>query len=185
MRLEIHLHAYLEMCEGVTRKQVEKALQPLFEYLDVEGLKEVQSLEQDQPGMVYHQHEFSLEICCTLEVGGSFFPALEKAMSNIGILLESATAVEVIIYRDDASDEMQLIFVGPSPEAIFDAQRRRMSEDVGALLRRHFSESATREVLDLVNTLFKREGGKLQGANSEQEAASPMIAETGGRHRLH
>lgn len=185
MRLEIHLHAYLEMCEGVTRKQVEKALQPLFEYLDVESLKEVQSLEQDQPGFVYHQHEFALEICCTLEVGGSFFRALEGAMQNIGILLENATAVEVIIYRDDGSDEMQLIFVGPTPAAIFDAQRRRMAEDVGSLLRRHFSESATREVLDLVDTLFKREGRKLASGAQDDEPVQLQMTEPSGRRRLH
>jgi hypothetical protein len=93
MRLEVHLHGYIDLCEGVSRKQVETALRPLFDYLDVENMGEVLSLEEDHPGIVYHQRDFGLEICCTLEVGGSFFPALEAAMSALGRLVEQATAI--------------------------------------------------------------------------------------------
>lgn len=186
MRLEVHLHAHLELCEGISRKQVETALRPLFDYLDIEHMGEIESLEENQPGIVYHQREFSVEICCTLEVGGNFFQALEKAMNNMGRLLEQATTVEVIVYHEDGRDETQLIFVGPTGAAIYDAQRRRMAEEIGLLLRRHFDESATNEVLALVNELFRRERkGEFSKEDVMEDLPSSQMPTSIGRRRLH
>lgn len=187
MRIEIHLHGYLELCEGVSRKQVETAFRPLFDYLDVDSLNEVLSLEEDQPGLVYHQREFGVEICCTLEVGSKFFTALEGAMSGIGPFLEQATALEVVIYHPDGRDEAQLIFVGPTPEAIYEAQRRRMLDEVSNLLRRQFNESSTNEVLALVNELFKRERstGFVVAEEPAEDMPSTQMPGSIGRRRLH
>lgn len=185
MRLEVHLHGYIELCEGVSRRQVETALRPLFAYLDVENMGEVLSLEEDQPGIVYNQREFTLEICCTLEIGNSFFAALEGAMNGIGLLAEQGTAVEVILYHPDGRDEMQLIFIGPTADAIHDAQRRRMIEDISGLLRRQFSETATNEVVTLVNELFRRERNTQPVAEEGEEFPSMQIPGSTGRRRLH
>ncbi len=186
MRLEVHLHAHLELCEGVSRKQVEVALRPLFDYLDVDNMGEIESLEENQPGIVYHQRDFGLEICCTMEVGSNFFAALEKAMNNMGRLLEQATTVEVIVYHEDGRDENQLIFVGPTGAAIYDAQRRRMAEEISLLLRRHFDESATSEVLALVNSLFRRERkGELSNDDIMEDLPSTQMPTSIGRRRLH
>ena len=185
MRLEVHLHGYLELCEGVSKRQVETALRPLFDYLDVENLEEIESLEEDQPGIVYHKREFGVEICCTLEVGNSFFAALEGAMNGVGILLEEATALEVILYHADGRDESQLIFIGPSAAAIQDAQRRRMAEDLSGLLRRHFNEAATAEVLKLVNDLFRRENKTSNVPEEAEDFSTVQVPGHAGRHRLH
>ncbi|HEY8084808.1 MAG TPA: DUF6806 family protein [Methylophilaceae bacterium] len=186
MRLEVHLHAQLELCEGVSRKQVETALRPLFDYLDVDHMGEIESLEENQPGIVYHQRDFGLEICCTMEVGSNFFAALEKAMNNMGRLLEQATTVEVIVYHEDGRDENQLIFVGPTGAAIYDAQRRRMAEEISLLLRRHFDESATNEVLALVNSLFRRERkGEVTSDDIMEDLPSTQMPTSIGRRRLH
>ncbi|OGV71612.1 MAG: hypothetical protein A3B82_03205 [Methylophilales bacterium RIFCSPHIGHO2_02_FULL_57_10] len=186
MRVEVHLHGYIDLCEGVTRRQVETAMRPLFDYLDVENMGEIQSLEESQPGIAYHQRDFGLEICCTLEVGGGFFAALEGAMSGIGRLAEQGTAIEVILYHADGRDETQLIFVGPSAEAIHDAQRRRMVEDITSLLRRQFNEAATDEVVKLVNDLFRR-GRAAAHAVPEEDESTPTMNTPGqtGRRRLH
>ena len=186
MRLEVHLHALLELCEGVSRKQVETALRPLFDYLDVDNMGEIESLEENQPGIVYHQRDFSLELCCTMEVGGNFFAALEKAMNGMGRLLEQATTVEVIVYHEDGRDESQLIFVGPSSAAIYDAQRRRMNEEVSQLLRRQFNEAATNEVLALVNDLFRRDRkGEFSSDEVMEDLPSTQMPTSIGRRRLH
>lgn len=184
MRLEVHLHGYIELCEGVSRRQVETALRPLFDYLDVENMSEVRSLEDSQPGIVYHQRDFSVEMCCTLDVGNSFFGALERSMTALGQLAEQGTAVEVILYHEDGRDETQLIFIGPTPDAIYDAQRRRMVEDVTGLLRRQFSDSATNEVVALVNELFRRERNR-PAAPEENDEFANMQPPSGNRHRLH
>jgi hypothetical protein len=185
MRLEVHLHGYIELCEGVSRRQVENALRPLFDYLDVENMSEVRSLEEHQPGIAYHQRDFSVEICCTLDVGNSFFGALERSMTALGQLAEQGTAVEVILYHEDGRDETQLIFIGPTPDAIYDAQRRRMVEDVSALLRRQFNDAATNEVVALVNELFRRERNRPAVAKEENDEFANMQPPSNERHRLH
>ena len=62
----------------------------------------------------------------------------ELIKQELGKFVENAAAIEIISYHEDGQDEMQLMFVGPTPEAILDAQRRHMLQDVGALLARHF-----------------------------------------------
>lgn len=185
MRIEVHLHGYIPLCEGVSRRQVETAMRPLFDYLDVENMGEVRSLEENQPGIVYHQRDFSVEMCCTLEVGRSFFPALENAMTNMGRLAEEGTAVEVILYHPDGRDETQLTFIGPTPAAIYDAQRRRMVEDVSNLLRRQFNEASTNEVVALVNDLFRRGRNAQPSTEEGEELPSMQMPGSTGRRRLH
>lgn len=189
MRMEVHVHGYIELVEGVSKRQLEGALRPLLDYLDVEHLSEVQSLEPDQPGFAFSDRNYALEMCCTLEVGKNFFSSLESAMLAMGRLVETATAIEVILYHEDGRDETQLMFVGPTPAAILDAQRRRMVEDVSTLLLRHFKQDAVDEVAALIGELFRREQGKggsisLTG-EAEEDASSVQIPGEPGRHRLH
>ena len=185
MRLEVHIHAHIELCEGVSRRQVETALRPLFDYLDVENMAEILSLEEDQPGFVFHQRDFSVEICCTLEVGNSFFAAMEAAMANVGKLVEQGGVIEVMLYHPDGRDEMQLIFIGPTPDAIYDTQRRRMVDDISNLLRRQFNDATTGEVIKLVNELFRRERHTQPITETIEELPSLPIPGNAGRRRLH
>jgi hypothetical protein len=187
MRQEVHVHGYIELVEGVSRRQVESTLLPLLNYLDVEHLKELKSLEPDQPGFVFSDNNWTLEMCCTLEVGRNFFSALEQAMLALGRLVEKATAIEIIFYHEDGRDETQLMFVGPSPEAILDAQRRHMLEDVSALLARHFKQEAVDEVLAVINNLFQRESKAPNQVDTSENEASTSVQIPGvpGRHRLH
>jgi hypothetical protein len=50
-----------------------------------------------------------------------------------------------------------MLFVGPNAEAIHQAQRRHMIEDVAALLSRHFGPEDVAQVTGLVNDLFDRD----------------------------
>ncbi|OAJ70606.1 hypothetical protein A7976_03175 [Methylobacillus sp. MM3] len=188
MRMEVHVHGYIELVEGVSKRQVEGALRPLLQYLDAEHLNEVQSLEPDQPGFAFNDRNYGLEMCCTLEVGRNFFSSLESSMHALGRLVETATAIEVILYHEDGRDETQLMFVGPTPAAILDAQRRRMVEDVSNLLSRHFKQDDVDEVAKLIGDLFRREQGKATPAAPAQEPEDPttvQIPGEPGRHRLH
>ena len=187
MRMEVHVHGYLELVEGISKRQVEGALRPLLQYLDVEHLDELKSLEPDQPGFVFSDRNYTLEMCCTLEVGRNFVHSLEEAMLALGRLVENATAIEVISYHEDGRDETQLMFVGPTPEAILEAQRRHMLEDVAALLSRHFRQEAVDEVLNLVSNLFQREQKVVEQSSAPSEEATSILQmpDMPGRHRLH
>jgi len=157
MRMEVHVHADIPILEGVSRKQIEQALAPWLEYLDVESLAEVKSLEPEEPGLRFDEKDLMLHLCWTGAIGRSFHPALDEALEKLGPLCYEAVEIDVTLYHDDGEQESRLLFVGPTPQAIHEAQRRCMLEDIGALLERQFGKDAVGEVSALVNELFDRD----------------------------
>ncbi|MGE3678327.1 MAG: DUF6806 family protein [Burkholderiales bacterium] len=157
MRMEVHVHADIPVLEGVSKKQIALALAPWLEYLDADDLADVKSLEPDEPGIKFDDKELLLFLCWTGEVGRSFHAALDQALENLGPLCYEAVEIEVTLYHPNGEQEQRLLFVGPTPQAIHEAQRRCMIEDVGALLERQFDKSKTVEVMALVNDMFDRD----------------------------
>lgn len=169
MRTEVHVHGTLNLCKGVTQSQVESGLRKWLEYMDVETLSEVRSLEPEEPGIVFDRPDRTLDICWTGEVGKNFVNRLQDALHELGPLTERATQIELTYYHEDGRDEHQFLFVGPSAEAIHLAQRRHMLEDVASLLSRHFGQEDVAQVTDLVNVLFDRDLNKRNSAASEPD----------------
>jgi hypothetical protein len=157
MRMEVHLHADIQMLEGVSKKQIELAIAPLLDYLDAEGLADVKSLEPDEPGLRYDEKELMFLMCWTGETGRSFHPALASALENLGPLCYEAVEVELTLYLENGEQESRLLFVGPTAHAIHEAQRRCMVEDLSALLARQFGKEPVAEVVALVDRLFEQD----------------------------
>jgi hypothetical protein len=157
MRLEVHVHADIPILEGVSKRQLEQAFAPLLEYLDADGLADVKSLESDEPGIKYDEKELILYVCWTGEVGRSFHGALEAVLENIGPFCYEAVEVDVTLYLDNGEQESRLLFVGPTAQAIHEAQRRCMLEDVAAILGRQFDKGDVAQVSALVNEMFDRD----------------------------
>ncbi len=134
MRLEVHVHADIPILEGVSRRQLEQAFAPLLEYLDADGLADVKSLEPDEPGIKYDEKDLILYVCWTGEIGRSFHGALEATLENLGPYCYEAVEVDVTTYLENGEQESKLLFVGPTAQAIHEAQRRCMIEDVAAIL---------------------------------------------------
>jgi len=155
--MEVHVHADIPILEGVSRKQIEQALAPWLEYLDAESLAEVKSLEPEEPGLRFDDKDLMLRLCWTGAIGRSFHPALDQALENLGPYCFEAVEIDVTLYHDNGDQENRLLFVGPTPKAIHEAQRRCMLEDVAALLERQFDKAAVQEVQALVNQLFDRD----------------------------
>ena len=65
-------------------------------------------------------------------LGRSFHPAFEQALENLGPYCYEAVEVDLTVYHDNGDQESKLLFVGPTPHAIHEAQRRCMVEDVVA-----------------------------------------------------
>ena len=154
MRHEVHVHADIPILEGVSRRQIEQALAPWLEYFDADGLADVKSLEPDEPGLKYDEKELILYVCWTGEIGRSFHGALEAALDNLGPYCYEAVEVELTSYQENGEQESRLLFVGPTPQAVHEAQRRCMTEDVAAILGRQFEKNEVARVLALVNELF-------------------------------
>jgi hypothetical protein len=157
MRQEVHVHADIPILEGVSKRQIEQAFAPLLEYLDADGLAEVKSLEADEPGIRFDEKELILYVCWTGEIGRSFHLALEAALENLGPYCYEAVEIDVTLYQENGEQESKLLFVGPSPQAIHEAQRRCMIEDVTAILGRQFEKDKVAEATALVNDLFDRD----------------------------
>ena len=77
------------------------------------------------------------------------------------------------------------MFVGPTQDAIFEAQRGLMIEDVRSLLSRQFSDPEIAQVVALVNQLFER--NVKTGTSNTQTSASPSepMPMPAGRKHLH
>lgn len=184
MRMEVHLHADIPILEGVSKKQIEQALAPLLEYLDAEGLADVKSLEQEEPGLRFDEKELILFACWTGEIGRSFHPALETALENLGPLCYEAVEVELTLYLENGEQEARLLFAGPTAHAIHEAQRRCMVEDVSALLARQFGKERVAEVVSLVDRMFE-EDWKEHAADAKKPERAFETATRPSRKHLH
>jgi hypothetical protein len=157
MRHEVHLHADIPILEGVSRRQIEQAFMPLLDYLDADGLADAKSLEADEPGFKFDEKELILTVCWTGEIGRSFHGALDAALEALGPLCYEAVEVDLTVYHENGEQESKLLFVGPTAQAIHEAQRRCMLEDVAAILGRQFDKERVAEATTLVNDLFDRD----------------------------
>ena len=157
MRMEVHVHADIPILEGVSKKQIELALAPWLDYLDADGLADVKSLEAEEPGLRFDEKELMLLLCWTGETGRSFQATLDAALESLGPLCHEAVEVELTLYHDNGEQESRLLFVGPTPRAIHEAQRRCMIEDVAALLARQFGKEQVAEVAAVVDRLFEQD----------------------------
>lgn len=184
MRIEVHLHGNVPLRPGVTLAQVEGALKPLLEYIDEDTLSDARSIYEDEPGIVFDSKQRLLEICWSGDVGRNFKEHAGTALSGLNAFTERAAEIEVTFYHDDGTDEYQLVFVGPTPEAIHEAQRQAMIDDVSAVLARQFGDNEIGEVVALINQLFLRAspsgGARSQGSINVQNPLSPQH-----RKRLH
>jgi hypothetical protein len=171
MRLEVHVHADIPILEGVSKRQLEQAFAPLLEYLDADGLSDVKSLEPDEPGLRYDEKDLILYVCWTGEIGRSFHGALEAALENLGPYCYEAVEVDVTTYLENGEQESKLLFVGPTAQAIHEAQRRCMVEDVAAILGRQFDKTAVAQVTALVNELFDRDWKEKAAQQKKPERA--------------
>jgi hypothetical protein len=171
MRLEVHVHADIPVLEGVSKRQLEQAFAPLLEYLDADGLSDVKSIEPDEPGIRYDEKELILYVCWTGEIGRSFHGALEAALENLGPYCYEAVEVDVTTYLENGEQESKLLFVGPTAQAIHEAQRRCMVEDVAAILGRQFDKTAVTQVTTLVNELFDRDWKEKASQDKKPERA--------------
>ena len=171
MRHEVHVHADIPILEGVSRRQIEQAFAPWLEYLDADSLADVKSLEPDEQGIKFDEKELILYVCWTGEIGRSFHPALEQALENLGPYCYEAVEVDLTVYHENGDQEAKLLFVGPTAQAIHEAQRRCMIEDVAAVLARQFEKDKVGEVTALVNDLFDRDWKEKASQQKKPERA--------------
>jgi hypothetical protein len=184
MRMEVHVHGSIFLCKGVRLAQVEQALRPWLEYLDVDKMADAASLEREEPGLTYDSRERVVSICWTGEVGRSFQNRLTEAFHAVGTLTEYASEVEVTYYPEHGEDEFYQMFVGPSPEAIHEFRRQCVVEDLAGLLARHLGKNEVDQVASLVTKMFDSIQPEKRTATSEAPSSTVIPIHSRNRH-LH
>ena len=181
MHTEVHVHGDIPLRRGASATDLESALRPWLDYVDVDSLAEATSAREDEPGISLDLRRRVLQICWTGYVGRNFARAVEGALAALGEYAETTAEIEVTYYHEDGRDEFGVVFVGSSPEEIEQAKRQRMLVDVAALLGRQFGEGEVREVTGLIQKLFDQRGTLTESA--ETVAVSTPIRR-GSKH-LH
>lgn len=186
MRIEVHVHGNIFLGRGVRLSQVENALRPWLEYLDVETIAEAASLEREEPGIQFDLRERTLTICWTGDVGRSFHNQLTEAFQNIGALTEYSSEIEVTYYPENGDDEFYQMFVGPTPESIHEFRRQCVLEDVTNMLSRHLNQADVNQVTTLVNQLFDQDWAarKATGETAASSSSTVIPLHPRGKH-LH
>ncbi len=175
MRMEVHVHGNIFLGRGVRLSQVEHALRPWLEYLDVDTLAEAHSLEREEPGIQFDPRERTVNICWSGEVGRSFHARLAEAFQNVGPLTEYASEVEVTYYPENGEDEFYQMFVGPTAEAIHEFRRQCVVEDIGAMLSRHLGKAEVDQVAALVSQLFDQDWAARKITGEHSTASSTVV----------
>jgi hypothetical protein len=191
---EIHVHGDVPVKPGISYKQVEEALKPLWKYAGAKSLGDAPSLFEEEPGIGYDAQKRVLSLCWTVEGNADFQNSLDEACGGINELSAEGAGIEVSYYDNDdeeGRDEFGLIFVGPTPEAIHETQRQYMQEDVTRLLERHFDRGEMAEVVDAVNRLFAKrllsiaQGQKLSRFELPSNGGSGHGGGNGGHNKRH
>ena len=175
MRTEVHVHGSIFLCKGVRPSQVDQALRPWLDYLDVDTITDAHSLEREEPGLSFDPKERVVNICWTGEVGRSFHTRIAEAFQNIGPLTEYASEVEATYYPENGEDEFYQMFIGPTPEAIHEFRRQCVIEDVGAMLARHLGKADVEQVTALVNQLFDQDWTARKVTGEHASGSSTVI----------
>ena len=175
MRTEVHVHGSVFLCKGVRPSQVDQAMRPWLDYLDVDTIADTHSLEREEAGISYDPKERVVNMCWTGEVGRSFQSRLTEAFHNLGPLAEYASEVEVTYYPEGGEDEFYQMFVGPTPETIHEFRRQCVTEDVSNLLSRHLDKPDVEQVAALINRLFDAAGAARPAAGQDNLTSSTVI----------
>ena len=179
---EIHVHGDVKLRPDVGFDALQDALKPLWKYAGARSLADgAASLYEDEPGIRFDPAEHLLQMCWTLAGDEDFRQQLDDMCMNLNEVSAEGAAIEVTLYdaeydEDDeeagreSRDDFVLLFVGPTPQAIMQAQRDLLVEDVVALMERHFDGAELGGVVAEIDKLFQ---GRYSALTSSLELGKP------------
>jgi hypothetical protein len=166
--LEIHVHGDVPIKPGTDIKAIQEALKPLWRYAGARSLSEgAPSLYEEEPGIRFEGDQQRLQMCWTVRGDDDFRMVMEDLCMNLNELSAAGTQIEVTFYdtefddEDEANgaesrDDFVMLFVGPDPAAIMQAQRDLLIHDVVNMMERHFDGSELSGVVAEIDKLFSQ-----------------------------
>lgn len=164
---EIHVHGDVRLRPGADFDSLQEALKPLWKYAGARSLADgAASFYEDEPGIRFDPQQSMLHMCWTVQGDDDFRSHLDDLCMNLNELSSDGSQIEVTFYDaeydeedEDAGresrDDFVLLFVGPTPGAIMQAQRNLLVEDVVALMERHFDAAELGGVVSEIDRLFE------------------------------
>jgi hypothetical protein len=165
---EIHVHGQVQLRAEVDFDQLQEALKPLWKYAGARNLADgATSAYEEEPGIEFDPKERLLQMCWTVRGDEDFRQSLDDMCMGLNDLAEQGAAIEVTFYDtefdeeeapddEDARDDFVMLFVGPTPAAIMQAQRDLLVQDVVNLMERHFDGSELGGVVAEIDRLFSQ-----------------------------
>ncbi len=165
---EIHVHGEVPIKPGTDLPAVQEALKPLWLYVGARSLNEgATSIYEEEPGIRFDTNAHRLHLCWTVRGDDDFRVVLEDFCMNLNELSASGTQIEVTFYDTEFDDEDEahggesrddfvMLFVGPDPAAIMQAQRDLLVHDVINMMERHFEGAELGGVVSEIDKLFSQ-----------------------------
>ncbi|MBL8369897.1 MAG: hypothetical protein JNK28_00730 [Burkholderiaceae bacterium] len=165
---EIHVHGDIRLRADVGYDAIQDALKPLWKYAGARSLADgAASAYEEEPGIRFDPQNHVLQICWTVSGDEDFRQVLDEMCMALNDLTETGAAIEVTFYdtefdeedesaEEEARDDFVLLFVGPTPAAIMQAQRDLLVQDVISLMERHFDASELGGVVGEIDRLFNQ-----------------------------
>ena len=163
---EIHVHGDVLLRSDVDHKAVQEALKPLWKYAGARSLAEgAQSLYEEEIGIRFDDKEHRLQLCWTVRGNEDFRQVLDDMCMNINEVSAAGAQIEITFYDTeydeedeergtDSRDDFLILFVGPDPASIMQAQRDLLVQDVVSLMERHFDGAELGGVVGEIDKLF-------------------------------
>ena len=163
---EIHVHGEVPLQHDVGLNQLQEALRPLWKYAGALSLEDgAVSSYPEEPGILFNAQEHSLQLCWTVPGEDDFRHCLDEMCMNLNELTAAGAVIEVTFYDndyddadeargDESRDDFLMLFVGPTPADIMQAQRDLLINDVVHLMERHFDGSELGGVVSEIDKLF-------------------------------
>ena len=163
---EIHVHGQLALRSDVGFDALQDALKPLWKYAGARNLTDAAaSAYEDEPGITFESDEHLLQMCWTVAGDDDFRQVLDEVCMNLNEVAALGAAIEVTFYDNDFDDEDDsrgqdsrddfiMLFVGPTPADIMQAQRDMLVNDVMHLMERHFDGAELGGVVNEIDKLF-------------------------------
>ena len=186
---EIHVHGEILLRDDVDFKALQEAAKPLWKYAGAKSLTEgAQSLYEEEPGIRFEAADHKLQLCWTVCGDEDFRQVLDDLCMNINEISAAGAQLEITFYDTEFEDEDEsrgaesrddflILFVGPDPASIMQAQRDLLVQDVIGLMERHFDGSELSGVVQEIDKLFSERFSDLV---SSLELGKPPRGSGGG-----
>ena len=186
---EIHVHGEILLRDDVDFKSLQEATKPLWKYAGAKSLTEgAQSLYEEEPGILFEAADHKLQLCWTVRGDEDFRQVLDDLCMNINEISAAGAQLEITFYDTEFEDEDEsrgaesrddffILFVGPDPASIMQAQRDLLVQDVIGLMERHFDGSELSGVVQEIDKLFSERFSDLV---SSLELGKPPRGSGGG-----